>query len=377
MNARRSSTFFAALVGASLFASVSVAQQAPSPDTQPAPPTQTAPTTQPAPQAQTAPATQAAPAQQPQVQVPPPPPRVSVTEDALMRENDRIVGRVSIPDSKLSYLEQPQGRTWRRFHEMWAPWILGLAVLLTLIALLLFYLLRGPQRYPREGAPFYVIRYNAFERFNHWMTATSFVVLALTGLNYVFGKRLLMPLIGPGAFGDVSQIAKYAHNFFAWPFVLGVLLMIVVWTRDNLPRRVDYEWLRAGGGLFGSRRHVSAGRFNAGQKLLFWLVVLATLVMFVSGVILLFPLTFVDVNGMQTWGGVHTIAGAFFIAMILGHIYLGTAGTEGAFSGMGTGEVEGAWARHHHDLWVDQAPRAHGRAPEDLPPARVRPTRGV
>lgn len=371
MNARRSSVFsLAALMGVALFASASVGQQAQAPQTQ-------APQTQAAPQSQGAPPPQAAPAQQPQAQVPPPPPRVSVTEDSLMSENDRIVGRVTIPDSKLAYLEQPQGRTWRRFHEMWAPWILGLAVLLTLIALLLFYLLRGPQRYDHDGAPIYIIRYSAFERFNHWMTATSFVVLALTGLNYVFGKRLLMPLIGPGAFGDVTQIAKYAHNFFAWPFVLGVLVMIVVWSRDNLPRRVDYEWLRAGGGLFGERRHISAGRFNAGQKLMFWFVVLATLVIFGSGLMLLFPLSLVDVNGMQTWGGVHTIAAAFFIAMILGHIYLGTAGTEGAFSGMGTGEVDAAWARQHHDLWVDQAPRADGRAHDDLPAGRVRPTRGV
>lgn len=320
--------------------------------------------------------TQAAPANQPQAQIPPPPPRQSVTEEMLMRENSRIVGRVSIPDAKLGYLEQPQGRTWRQFHETWAPWILGAAVLLTLLVLVLLYMFRGRQRYQREGRPVYVIRYRAFERFNHWMTATSFVVLALTGLNYVFGKRLLMPLIGPGAFGDFSQIAKFAHNFFAWPFVLGVLVMLVVWARDNLPRRVDYEWLRAGGGLFGESGHVSAGRFNAGQKILFWLVVLVTLVLFGSGLMLLFPFALADVNSMQLWGSVHTIAGAFFIAMILAHIYIGTAGTEGAFAGMGTGEVDLAWARHHHDLWADEAAPAQARPPEPIPPGHTAPTRG-
>lgn len=311
-----------------------------------------------------------------QAQVPPPPPRVSVTEEMLMRENDRIVGRVSIPDTKLGYLEQPQGRTWRAFHESWAPWILGLAVILTLIVLIIFYLVSGPNRYQRDRAPVFVIRYSAFERFNHWMTATSFIVLALTGLNYIFGKRLLMPLIGAGAFGDMSQIAKYAHNFFAWPFVLGVLVMIVVWTRDNLPRRVDLEWLRAGGGLLSKGRHISAGRFNAGQKLLFWAVTLATIVIFASGLMLLFPLSFTDVNGMQWWGAVHTIAAGFFIAMIIGHIYIGTAGTEGAFAGMGTGEVELAWARHHHDQWAEQAPRVDDRTTHEAPPAQTASTRG-
>lgn len=305
------------------------------------------------------------------------PRRESVTEEMLFRENSRIVGRVSIPDEKLSYLEQPQGRTWRRFHETWAPWILGAAVLLTLLALVLLFLFRGRQRYPHDGAPVYVIRYSSFERFNHWMTATSFVVLALTGLNYVFGKRLLMPLIGPGAFGDVTQIAKYAHNFFSWPFVLGVLVMIVVWSRDNMFRREDRAWLRSGGGLFGETRHVSAGRFNAGQKILYWLVVLATLVVFGSGLMLLLPLAYVDVNGMQVSSAIHTIAGAFFIAMILAHIYVGTAGTEGAFTGMGTGEVDLAWARHHHDLWAREAQRADPSAvvPEPVAPARPSPTR--
>src|SRR6185437_567315 len=102
-------------------------------------------------------------------------------------------------------------------------------------------------------------------------TATSFIVLALTGLNYFFGKRLLMPLLGPEAFAAWSHWAKYAHNFISWPFMLGVLLMIVIWIRDNLPDRYDVAWLKAGGGLFGGAEP-PAGRFNAGQKLVFWSV---------------------------------------------------------------------------------------------------------
>ncbi len=329
--------------------------------------------TQQGPQSQTLP-TQTGP-QPPaqQLQVPPPPPRQSVTEDMLLRENDRIIGRVSIPDAKLGYLEQPQGRTWRVFKENWAPWILGLAVILTLLIVVVVYMLRGSQRYERDGSSIRLIRYSSIERFNHWMTATSFIVLALTGLNYVFGKRLLMPLMSPEAFGGFSQFAKYAHNFFAWPFVLGVLIMIAVWTRDNLPRRVDLAWLRAGGGFGPNAAHLSAGRFNAGQKLLFWVVVLSTIIIFGSGLALMFPLTFLDVNGMQLWGAVHSIAAALFIAMIIGHIYIGTAGTEGAFGGMGTGEVDLAWARHHHDLWAQEAVRKSPEEPASPSPVYVTP----
>src|SRR3546814_873031 len=105
------------------------------------------------------------------------------------------------------------------------------------------------------------------------MTATSFIVLAITGLNYFFGKRLLMPLLGPDAFATWSQWAKYAHNFLSWPFMLGVLIMLVIWLRDNLPDRYDAAWIRAGGGFVGDRPPPNAGRFNAGQKLIFWSVV--------------------------------------------------------------------------------------------------------
>ena len=96
-----------------------------------------------------------------------------------------------------------------------------------------------------------------------------------------------MPLIGPEAFGTLSQWGKYAHNYLAWPFMLGVLFMIVVWVKDNFPKRgVDWAWLKAGGGVF-SNTHPSAGRFNAGQKLIFWWVALAGIVMSVTGIMLL------------------------------------------------------------------------------------------
>jgi formate dehydrogenase subunit gamma len=174
-----------------------------------------------------------------------------------------------------------------------------------------------------------------------------------------------MPLIGPAAFGDFSQYAKYSHNFFAWPFTLGVLLMVVFWVRDNLPARGDWEWIKSGGGIIGDR-HVHARRFNAGQKLMFWSVVIGGTVMFASGLILLFPLKWVDVNGMQLTNVVHGLIGSLFVAGILAHIYIGTIGMEGAFEAMGEGTVDLGWARQHHDLWAEEVVGTARR--EDLPP---------
>src|SRR3546814_16298766 len=75
-----------------------------------------------------------------------------------------------------------------------------------------FYFYRGRIRTQAEESGVTIQRFNAIERFAHWVTATSFIILAITGLNYVFGKRLLMPLIGPDAFSTWSQWSKYAHR---------------------------------------------------------------------------------------------------------------------------------------------------------------------
>ncbi|ACL60126.1 formate dehydrogenase subunit gamma [Methylobacterium nodulans] len=278
----------------------------------------------------------------------------SVNEDLLFKQAPKIGGRITIPDAKAANLIQPQGREWRMFHESWMPWIGGIAILGMVAALGLFYFTRGRIRLEHsEESGRKLLRFNSFERFTHWMTATCFILLALSGLNYIFGKRLLMPLIGPDAFAALSQWAKYAHVFLAWPFMLGVLFMLVVWLRDNIPNRIDIAWLKQGGGFLGDA-HPSAGRFNAGQKLVFWMVIGFGFAMGATGLMMLFPFAATDINGMQITQVVHSLIGVVFIAGILAHIYIGTLGMEGAYDAMGSGEVDIAWAKVHHDLWVKE-----------------------
>jgi formate dehydrogenase subunit gamma len=306
---------------------------------------------------------------------PPRPTAESVDEQALFRQSPRIEGRVSIQDPKAAVLEQPQGRDWRRFHESWMPWIGGVAVLGMLLVLVVFYLWRGTIRLDgkdKSGAT--ITRFNGFERFVHWLVATCFIILGLSGLNYIYGKRLLMPLIGPQAFGDFSQWAKFAHNFLAWPFTIGILFMLVIWVRDNVPRRVDWAWLKAGGGMFGGSSHPSAGRFNAGQKIMFWGVIVGGLAMFATGLILLFPFSVAGVRGMQIASSAHSLIGVIFVAAILAHIYIGSIGMEGSFQAMGSGEVDLAWARRHHDQWAREE---EGRLRANSPPPASGSASGV
>ncbi len=286
----------------------------------------------------------------------------SVNEEMLFKQDPKIHGRISIPNATAANLIQPQGREWRAFRESWMPWIGALAVLGMIAALGLFYFTRGRIRLEHsEESGKKILRFNGFERFSHWMTASCFIVLSLSGLNYIFGKRLLMPLIGPDAFATLAQYGKYAHIYLAWPFMLGVLFMLVLWVRDNIPGKIDWIWLKQGGGLIGDA-HPSAGRFNAGQKMVFWMVVGFGLAMSATGLMMIFPFAVTDINGMQVMQVIHSLIGVVFIAGILAHIYIGSLGMEGAYDAMGSGEVDLAWAKVHHDLWVkeQQAKTASG-----------------
>ena len=167
------------------------------------------------------------------------------------------------------------------------------------------------------------MRFTPFERFSHWLTAVSFVLLGLTGLNITFGKLVLRPIIGPEAFSDFAQTAKYVHNFVSFSFVVGLFLIVALWIKDNIPRRVDVDWIKQGGGFIKSR-NPPAGRFNAGEKMVFWFALLAGIAVIVSGFLLLFPFYLADIAGMQYAQIIHSIVAVLFIAVILAHIYIGT-----------------------------------------------------
>lgn len=270
-------------------------------------------------------------------------------------ELDRLTGRVSIPDGKLAVLVQPEGREWRAFRTFWLPYGAA-AVILGITALLAaFYLFRGRILIESGRSMESVPRFNGFERAVHWMTATSFILLALSGLVVTFGRWLLIPLVGHPAFTALSQAAKLTHNFLSVPFVLGVLAMGVVWIRDNVPEKADLEWLRQGGGMLkGGGVHPEAGRFNAGQKGIFWIVVGGGLGMALTGYLLMLPFSVTGIGGMQISHVIHAVLGAVMIAVIIGHIYIGTIGMEGAFDAMGNGRVDANWAREHHRRWYDR-----------------------
>ncbi len=301
-----------------------------------------------------------------------------------------IRGRVSIPDEKAAQLVQSEGDNWRDIRN--GPLVrYGGYALGGIVALLaLFFVVRGRIRVEKGFAGRTITRFGFVERFAHWLVAVSFVILGLTGLNITFGRLVLLPVIGKPAFAMLSLWGKYLHNYVAFAFTAGLLLVFLLWVADNIPNRHDIKWLARGGGLFAKGSHPPARKFNAGQKILFWLVILGGLSLVLSGLDLLFPFemamfskTFALINlvgthlptdiapihEMQLAAIWHAAMALFMIVVILGHIYIGTLGMEGAFDAMGTGEVDVNWAREHHPIWVDELEAKPSPAPGSMAPA--------
>ncbi len=286
-----------------------------------------------------------------------------------------VEGNVSIPDRQARVLIQSEGEDWRAIRNgplsVYSAW----ALLGIIIVLALFFAIRGRIKIESGRSAQTVERFNGMERFGHWLTAGSFIVLGLTGLNMLYGRYVLAPIIGPEAFSWLTLMGKYAHNYLAFAFMVGLALIFVLWVRHNFPSRTDLVWLSKGGGLFTKHSHPPAKKFNAGQKFLFWLVILGGISISLSGIALLFPFqfamfqpTFAVLNAIgfdlpttltlmqemqlsQIW---HAIVGVILIVVIIAHIYIGSIGMEGAFDAMGSGYVDRNWAREHHSLWVKE-----------------------
>lgn len=274
---------------------------------------------------------------------------------------------------------QDGGMWWLEFRE---GALLQIAMYLlggTLVALTLFYLIRGRIKIDGEKTGRTITRFKAFERFGHWLLASSFIVLGLTGLFSLIGRKVLIPLFGHETFSFLAVGSKWVHNNISWAFIIALFIIFFVWVVHNIPDRTDLRWLAKAGGLFGGE-HPPAKKFNAGQKLIFWAVIVLGGSIAVSGLSLLFPFeinlfghTFSTLNGwgVPGWFGAtelpyplspqeemqyaqlwHALISLILTAIIFAHIYLGSVGMEGAFDAMGKGEVEEQWAREHHSLWV-------------------------
>jgi formate dehydrogenase subunit gamma len=148
--------------------------------------------------------------------------------------------------------------------------------------------------------------------------------------------------------------------------MIGIPIMFVLCVNHNTPHRPDLPWRSPGGGLLRGSHTPPSGRFNGGQKVVFWITVLGGAALAITGLILLFPFYETGIADMQLASTVHAIIGVLMIAVILAHIYIGSIGMEGAFEAMGTGDVDLNWAREHHADWVKAVMVKDGAPPSGV-----------
>jgi len=275
----------------------------------------------------------------------------------------------SIKGREANVLVQSAGNTWRQIRNgpltFYGGWLI-VAVALIIAAI---YLTKGPVRIHDKPTGRLIERFTLAERWAHWVMGISFVVLGITGLIILFGKHVLLPVIGYTLFAWLTALGKNLHNFVAPLFIVSLLVFIVIYVKDNLPEKGDMTWLANGWKMFGGA-HLPSGRFNAGEKVWFWVgVVVLCLILTVTGLILLFP-NFDQVRStMQQASIIHAIAAVLVTGLGLGHIYMGTIGVEGAYRNMTDGVTDETWAREHHELWYNEVKRGAKPAPGGAVPA--------
>jgi len=282
------------------------------------------------------------------------------------RDSGSTPGISNLPGAEKGVLIQPMvqypgvrlnnaGEAWRQVRNQWIIPYGGSLILIALLTLALFYWRRGPLGGHGVDTGRVIERFTPFERATHWSNAIAFVTLAVSGLVMSFGKFLLLPVLGGTLFGALSYALKTAHNFAGPLFAVSLLLMLITFVKDNLPSKEDLAWMMRLGGMFGGQE-VASHRFNAGEKVVFWLgmLVLGGLVV-ASGLVLdkLIPGMAYLRPDMQIAQMVHSAAAMVMLAMFAGHIYMGTVGMRGAYQAMRTGYVDEAWAKEHHELWFD------------------------
>lgn len=283
-----------------------------------------------------------------------------------------IQGMVQYPGSRLT----TAGEAWRQVRNHWLLPYGGSLLFIVLLSMAIFYFTKGPLGGHLKDTGRKIERFTPFERAAHWTNAGAFVVLAVSGLVMAFGQFILQPVLGGTLFGWLAYALKNVHNFIGPLFSVSLLIVVLTFVKDNIANKADFVWLSKAGGMLGDKE-VPSHRFNAGEKGMFWWgVTFPGLVVVGSGLVLdkIVPgLAYLRAD-MQVAHMIHLAAALIMMAILAGHIYMGTVGVKGAYGAMKTGYVDEAWAKEHHELWYDDVkagkiPAQRSRKPTEDPPS--------
>lgn len=207
-------------------------------------------------------------------------------------------------------------------------------------------------------------RYSFGERRIHAAAALSYVYLLLTGLAFWSPAFYWIAVVLGGGY-----LSRAVHPWVGLVFAAVVARMFVMWRRDMGTTDVDRAWRKAMPHYMRNEdAHVPpVGRFNFGQKQLFWLMSWGALVLLVSGLVLWVPQWFPPSLAWMRKAAIltHAVAALATIGGFIVHLYMGLAVVPGGLHAILHGDVSEAWARHHHALWADELARRAATAPRD------------
>jgi len=214
------------------------------------------------------------------------------------------------------------------------PWILLAAVVVCLLHLVVF----GSRRVRADVGDTEVVRYRVGERIGHALGLVTFLFLAVTGYSFLLGE--VTPL---------GATARMLHGYAGFGFAVVIGAMLFAWLSCAKFEGYDRRWLRALGGYFGPCGSLPAGKFNAGQKLYFWFVVLCGVGLATTGLMMFLRHWF---WGQLAWAyTIHAALAVLLVSAVVVHFYLAVVAAPGAVRAVFEGKVSSTWARHHHPDW--------------------------
>ena len=196
----------------------------------------------------------------------------------------------------------------------------------------------------------YVLRYGPLQRLNHWLVAILFVLLAISGLSMWFPSLFWLSWLFNGGEG-----ARWIHPYLGCALMLSFFVLAIQFLINNIPNEDDVRWMRSIRTVMSNRHDnlPELGKYNAGQKIVYWGQVVMIPVMFITG-LMTWQVYFghwLSIEGQRWALLLHSLAASIAIALIITHIYA-------AFWIVGTGRamirgtVTGGWAYTHHRRWL-------------------------
>ncbi len=246
-----------------------------------------------------------------------------------------LISSIDAGPSTASYLQFNEIFTgdWQQYGELFTSLQANLfsrifLFVVTLVPVIFFfhYLAIGPKEFDHSGPKIYY--FSLFARIIHWLAAFSFSLLVITGLLVILGK-----MFGGGA---VIRNGRSVHILAAILFSISAIPMFLMWLKNMLPVLYDIKWMFIMGGYLSKEvKPVPAGKFNAGQKMWFWLATLGGAVMAVTGYVLFSFQGNIDTLRLAVI--IHNFLGAAMMAMFFVHMYMSIAAIKGSLASMISG----------------------------------------